>query len=407
MSRAITAYINITPRGIPPVISVSQYDTDFTITFNLFSSDGEFTVESGTTAAVSGTKPDRTGYSADCTINTTARTVTVTGAIQMTAAPGRAVFELSLFKNSKRLSTSNFILDVEPAALDADTAISDTVINRFIGLEEQVSGYLDTAITAASNASASASSASASASSASASAASASASAASASASAASAERGKYIASNSNGIMLAKMDGGTTYTPTNAPSTLTNVYEDANGVHVRRGTAVKHTVTTDGDELLALDTNAAASTTDGALYSALSSLAWTDAIVSGMMGMKKLLTKILESFKKSSTSVAINTTYAYASGDTVKLEKCGKVVILSMGALKNLPNGTVNLCTIPAAYRPEKQEDIRTYEPIASGTSRAVRVIVYTNGVVSCYSYGDYTAVSMVNVAIRMVYLTA
>lgn len=158
---------------------------------------------------------------------------------------------------------------------------------------------------------------------------------------------------------------------------------------------------------VALDTNAAASTTDGALYSALSSLAWTDAITSGMMGMKKLLTKILESFKKSSASVAINTTYAYASGDTVKLEKCGKVVILSMGALKNLPNSTVNLCTIPAGYRPEKQEDIRTYEPVRTGTSRAVRVIVYTNGVVSCYSYGNYSDASMVNIAVRMVYFTA
>ena len=271
MSRAITANIDITPRGVPPVINVSQYDTDFTIVFGLYSSDGTLTVATGTTASVSGTKPDGTGYSADCTINTTAKTVTVTGAAQMTAAPGRAVFELSLFKNSKRLSTSNFILDVEPAALDVDTAISDTVINRFIGLEEQVSGYLDTAITAASNASTSASNASASASSASASATSA--------ASAAQTERGKYITSNSSGIMIAKMDGGTTYTPTNTPSTLTNVYEDANGVHVRRGTAVKHTVTTDGNEQLALDTNAAASTTDGALYAAITALGWESDVI--------------------------------------------------------------------------------------------------------------------------------
>ena len=278
MSRAITAYINITPRGIPPVISVSQYDTDFTITFNLFSSDGEFTVASGTTAAVSGTKPDRTGYSADCTINTTARTVTVTGAIQMTAAPGRAVFELALFKSGKRLSTSNFILDVEPAALDADTAISDTEINRFIGLEEQVSGYLDTAITAASNASASASNASTSASSASASASSASASAASA-ASAAQTERGKYIASNSNGIMLAKMDSSTTYTPSNAPSGLKNIYIDANGVHERNGTSVLRTTTLDGDEKLAFNTNAAASTVDGALYAAITALGWESDVI--------------------------------------------------------------------------------------------------------------------------------
>lgn len=257
MSRAITAYINITPRGIPPVISVSQYDTDFTITFNLFSSDGEFTVASGTTAAVSGTKPDGTGYSADCTINTTDRTVTVTGAIQMTAATGRAVFKLALFKSGKRLSTSNFILDVEPAALDADTAISDTVINRFIGLEEQVSGYLDTAITASSNASASAASA----------------------ASAAQTERGKYISSNSNGIMLAKMDSSTTYTPSNAPSGLKNIYIDANGVHERNGTSVLRTTTLDGDEKLALNTNAAASTVDGALYAAITALGWESDVI--------------------------------------------------------------------------------------------------------------------------------
>ena len=30
-----------------------------------------------------------------------------------------------------------------------------------------------------------------------------------------------------------------------------------------------------------------------------------------------------------------------------------------------------------------------------------------SDGVVSCYSYGDYSAVSMVNVAVRMVYFTA
>ena len=79
--------------------------------------------------------------------------------------------------------------------------------------------------------------------------------------------------------MLAKMDGGTTYTPTNAPSTLTNIYEDANGVHVRRGTTVKHTVTADGNERLALDTNAAASTVDGALYAAITALGWESDVI--------------------------------------------------------------------------------------------------------------------------------
>ena len=48
--RTLTQPLNMSPGGIPPVIHISQYDSDFTIVFTLLSTVGDFTIESGTTA---------------------------------------------------------------------------------------------------------------------------------------------------------------------------------------------------------------------------------------------------------------------------------------------------------------------------------------------------------------------
>ena len=111
---------------IPERIHLSQYDSDFTLVFNLYSSAGSFSIDNGTTAMIRGTKGDGNGYSASATISGTA--VTVQGNAQMTAVAGPNTFELVLTKNNKVLSTANFILDVEPAAMDANTIESDTVL---------------------------------------------------------------------------------------------------------------------------------------------------------------------------------------------------------------------------------------------------------------------------------------
>lgn len=110
----------------PERIHLSQYDSDFTLIFNLYSSVGSFTVESGTTAMIRGTKGDGNGYSASASLSGT--TVTVQGNNQMTAVAGRNVFELALTRSGKVLGSANFILDVEPAALSADTIESDSVL---------------------------------------------------------------------------------------------------------------------------------------------------------------------------------------------------------------------------------------------------------------------------------------
>ena len=124
--------LDMTPGGVPLVINVSQYDSDFTLIFDLFSSNGTFSVESGTTAAIRGTKTDGNGYSVAATLSST--TVTVTGDQQMTAVPGDNIFELTLYKNSKELNTANFILKVEDAALDKDNLASGSVIRELVNV---------------------------------------------------------------------------------------------------------------------------------------------------------------------------------------------------------------------------------------------------------------------------------
>ena len=128
----------MSPGGIPPVIHVSQYDSDFTIVFTLFSTVGDFSIESGTTAMVRGTKSSGTGYSADAAINISAKTVTVTGNQQMTAAAGQNVFEITLYKNNKEISSKNFILLCERAALDMDTIEDKTIARELDNLDQFV-----------------------------------------------------------------------------------------------------------------------------------------------------------------------------------------------------------------------------------------------------------------------------
>lgn len=130
MAITITKDLNVVSVGVPPVIHLSQYDSDFTLVFNLYASNGAFTVPTDTTAEIRGTKKDGYGYSANATIDITNKRVTVAGHEQMTACAGQNPFELVLKKNNKVLSTANFILDVEPAALDADTITDQSVLKE-------------------------------------------------------------------------------------------------------------------------------------------------------------------------------------------------------------------------------------------------------------------------------------
>ncbi len=131
--------------GAPVIVHLSQYDSDFSLVFNLYSSSGAFTIESGTTAAIRGTKKDGMGYSVNATLDISNKKVTVTGDQQMTAVAGKNIFELTLTKNNKELNTANFILDVERAALDKDTLASDSVIKELVDVIDRTDELIATA----------------------------------------------------------------------------------------------------------------------------------------------------------------------------------------------------------------------------------------------------------------------
>lgn len=139
----ITDYLDVTPGGYPTRINLNQYDNDFTIVFNLFSSSGEITIGSNATAAISGTKKDGNGYSMAASIS--GKTVTVAGDKQLTAVPGENVFEIVIYDDDKEIRTSNFIIDVERAALDKDTIVSDSKIRELINVIDKTDDLLEAA----------------------------------------------------------------------------------------------------------------------------------------------------------------------------------------------------------------------------------------------------------------------
>lgn len=126
--------IDMIPGGVPTVVHVSQYDEDFRIEFQLYWSGGHARSYNSTpTAKVYGTKLDGNGYSADCTVTGgSPLVVIVEGDEQMTAIAGKNIFELALFdpNSGRKTHSSNFILQVEPAALDGNTIVSESVVDE-------------------------------------------------------------------------------------------------------------------------------------------------------------------------------------------------------------------------------------------------------------------------------------
>lgn len=128
MSLTRTYKLDVVPGGVPLVINVNQYDDDFTLKFELYSSVGTLSVASGAKAMVRGLKLDGTVYSENASI--ASGVVTVKGNKQMTAVAGDQKFELKVTASSKDLYTANFILRVEKSVADIDSIASDSVLRE-------------------------------------------------------------------------------------------------------------------------------------------------------------------------------------------------------------------------------------------------------------------------------------
>ena len=124
--------LNVTPGKVLPRAHASQYDIGRPFTFYLYDENGiAYSIPSGSTVIIEGTKPDGTGYAYNAD-SYTGNAVTYTLKGQETVLCGDIPGEIVITKNNTRLGTLNFYWAVEESALSGDTDISDTELPAII-----------------------------------------------------------------------------------------------------------------------------------------------------------------------------------------------------------------------------------------------------------------------------------
>jgi len=119
-----TLPLNLIPKGVCPRLYVSQYDKGQEWNFDIYAGTEAYTIPSGSTVTIQGTKPDKTGFQYACSFS--GNRVTATEQQQMTIIAGDVPTEIRIEKNNEIIATLNFIIAVEKAALADDTVISET-----------------------------------------------------------------------------------------------------------------------------------------------------------------------------------------------------------------------------------------------------------------------------------------
>lgn len=119
--------LNMSKSGIKPRIKVSQYDDAIpSLNISLYDQNQSYTIPSGATVYISGTKKDNTGFKYECTVSDNIITAPITS--QMTVFSGVVECEITIETAGGQKSSENFILEVEKSALADDVIISETDI---------------------------------------------------------------------------------------------------------------------------------------------------------------------------------------------------------------------------------------------------------------------------------------
>ena len=143
-----TFNLDLIPDGIPPIVHVSQYDKGQIWKFNIIQNNTLFNIPAGSGVTVQGTKKDGTGFQYGCTYS--GSQVTVVEEQQMTVFFGDVKAELVIVNGDDLIGTLNFIIRIEPAPLNEDTIISETMlplIEEAAEVAEQIpaiKGYAET-----------------------------------------------------------------------------------------------------------------------------------------------------------------------------------------------------------------------------------------------------------------------
>ena len=143
-----TFNLDLIPDGIPPIVHVSQYDKGQLWKFNIILNNTLFTIPDNSSVTVQGTKKDGTGFQYSCTYS--GSQVIVKEEQQMTIFYGDVKAEIVIVNGDDLIGTLNFIIRIEPAPLNDDTQISETMlplIEEAAELAErlpEVVGYMET-----------------------------------------------------------------------------------------------------------------------------------------------------------------------------------------------------------------------------------------------------------------------
>ena len=130
--------LNLIPGKVLPRVNAVQYDYGSRdLEFPIWNGQQRFTLTGEMTARIQGTKPDRLGFDYAATIDTTNNVITADLTNQMTPVSGEVMCEIVLEKSGERIGSLNFVLVVQPAALNDATSTSESDLPDIIALAEE------------------------------------------------------------------------------------------------------------------------------------------------------------------------------------------------------------------------------------------------------------------------------
>lgn len=150
-----TINLDLIPRGVKPVVHVSQYDNQSgAFIFNLYNNDTIFNIPNNAAVLINGLKPDGTAFSTAAT-SYSGNVVICDCLQQMTAVAGPVECELRIRTATEIIGTINFILQVELSPLHDDSVISETfipLIEQAVDIAANLAEYIETTEQAATTA---------------------------------------------------------------------------------------------------------------------------------------------------------------------------------------------------------------------------------------------------------------
>lgn len=109
--------VNMSPSAAPQLVHMSQRDTNARVVVELYSDDGIFVLESGTTAKIGGKRADGTQVQEfPCIVDAANSAVMFDVPEIMTAVPGAGIYDITLTHSGKDLRSSDIRIYIERAA---------------------------------------------------------------------------------------------------------------------------------------------------------------------------------------------------------------------------------------------------------------------------------------------------